>query len=94
MSDSFKVYSNRVRYLTECNLNALNVVINNRFENNVDHIFPIRKGYQLGIPAELIAAPDNLQIMNWKQNREKGSKITTGIPNSILEYMIENDIFV
>lgn len=94
MKEGLKKYTNRVRYLTECNLKAQNIVIEDRFINNVDHVFPIRKGYQLGIPAELIASIDNLQIMNWKANREKGSNVTTGIPSAILEYMIDNDIYI
>ena len=94
MTTSFEKYTNRVRYLTECNLKQSGINIENRMTNNVDHIFSIRKGYQLGIPEELIASIDNLQIMNYKLNRQKGSKITTGIPNHILEYMIDNEIYL
>lgn len=93
MIDEFKRYSNRVRYLTECNLKNSGINIEDRMKYNIDHIFPIKRGYQLGIPERLIASLDNLQIMDWKLNREKGSQVTE-IPENIFEFMIDHDIFV
>ena len=41
----------------------------------LDHIFPINEGYKQGIPAEQIAATENLQMLAWKENRLKGDKL-------------------
>ncbi len=91
--DDFKKYSNRVRYLTEVNLKAAGIQIDDRMYNNVDHVFPIRKGYELGIPEQLIASTDNLQITDYKFNRQKGSKVRE-IPSVILEYLVDNEIYI
>lgn len=93
MTDDFKQYNRRVRYLTECTLKENGINIDNRFQYNIDHLFPIKKGFELGIPERLMASLDNLQIMDWKLNREKGSKITS-IPDNIFEYMVEHEIFI
>ena len=93
MSEDFVRYNRRVRYLTECTLKENGITVDNRFCYNIDHIFPIKRGYDLGIPEHLIASLDNLQIMDWKLNRKKGSHITE-IPENILEFMVEHDVFV
>lgn len=90
--EQFEKYNNRVRYLTERNLKDANLHYSDRFNYNIDHIFPIRKGYELGVPEQLIASTDNLQIMHRTLNREKGSKITE-VPNAILEWFVDNDIY-
>ncbi len=92
-AQTFQQYSNRVRYLTECTLKQHNINIDNRLNYNVDHIFPIKRGYQLGIPERLMASLDNLQIMDWRLNREKGSQVTE-IPENIFEFMIDHEIFI
>ena len=88
----FEKYNNRVRYLTECNLRSLNLHYDDRFNYNIDHIFPIRKGFEFGVPEELIASTDNLQIMDRKSNRQKGSKIVE-VPDVILQWFIDNDLY-
>ena len=71
MNEDFVRYNRRVRYLTECTLKENGITVDNRFCYNIDHIFPIKRGYELGIPERLIASLDNLQIMDWKLNRKK-----------------------
>lgn len=88
----FERYNNRVRYITEKTLRDHNIHLDNRFDNNIDHLFPIRKGYELGIPETLIASIDNLQILDRKSNRQKGSTITE-VPPHILEWCIDNDVY-
>lgn len=93
MNDDYKRYERRVRYLTECNLRDVDQVFDDRFNKNIDHIFPIRKGYEYGIPERLIASTDNLQVMDRQLNRKKGSKIYE-IPDAILEWLADNEIVI
>lgn len=92
-SKEYKKYASRIYYLTNCNLKDAKIEIDDRRKYNVDHIFPIAKGFELDIPEELMSSLDNLQIMEYTLNNEKGSKITE-IPSVILEYLIENDIYL
>lgn len=92
-SEKYRKYANRVYYLTNCNLKISGINIGDRRKYNVDHIFPIAKGFELDIPEELMASLDNLQIMEYTLNNEKGSKITE-IPSAILDYLVEHDIFL
>lgn len=92
MSDQFEKYSNRVRYLTERNLRDSNIHYDDRMIYNIDHIFPIRKGYEYGVPEELMASIDNLQIMHYTLNRQKGSTITI-VPDAILDWLVDHDIY-
>jgi 5-methylcytosine-specific restriction endonuclease McrA len=45
---------------------------------DVDHIVPVSYGFRRGIPVELIASPQNLQLMLPKDNRAKGKNLTVG----------------
>ncbi len=92
-SEKYRKYANRIYYLTNCNLKLAGIVIENRRKYNVDHIFPIAKGFELDIPVELMSSLDNLQIMEYTLNNEKGSKITE-IPSAILDYLVEHDIYI
>lgn len=51
----------------------------------LDHIVPRRIGFDLGIPPELIAHPDNLQMLPWYENRVHGANIKN-IPAVFDEY--------
>lgn len=41
----------------------------------LDHIIPIRYGFDNGIPEEVIGHIDNLQIIPWKENNSKRDKL-------------------
>lgn len=56
----------------------------------LDHIFPISKGFKLNVPAELIGHIDNLRIIPMEQNRSKKDKLIEDIiPDMLIEY-VEN----
>jgi hypothetical protein len=40
----------------------------------LDHIMSVQEGYERGIPAELIASSNNLQMLPWEENRSKSNK--------------------
>lgn len=42
---------------------------------HLDHIIPVRYGFENDIPPNVIAHKDNLQMMPWRDNIVKGSKL-------------------
>lgn len=54
----------------------------------VDHIYPIRQGFENSIPTELIGDIRNLRIIPRKENRSKSGKITI-IPEHIQDFIGE-----
>jgi hypothetical protein len=78
----YREYVNLVTRLTR--RQDLNIIknINKREKTkfDLDHIFPISKGYEYGIPAELIADIENLQIIDSKINISKSNKLITFTP--------------
>ena len=69
-------YWNKVWKLS--NENAINVEgISKRKwkEYDLDHIVPIKYGYDNNIPAELIASVDNLRVIPHKDNYTKGTRL-------------------
>jgi hypothetical protein len=54
----------------------------------IDHIYPISRGFKNNIPAQLIGNINNLQIIPRKENRSKSDKILI-IPEHIKEFIGE-----
>jgi|APSaa5957512576_1039674.scaffolds.fasta_scaffold07885_2 hypothetical protein len=42
----------------------------------LDHIYPISRGFMNGIPADVIGNISNLQMLDWYENRVKGNSLT------------------
>lgn len=83
----FATYRYRVQRLTEQNYATYIDEIN---PNNLprtlcgvdggyqlDHIISIKSGFAQNLPIETIASKDNLQMLPWKENREKWHGIST-----------------
>ena len=79
---AFKRYQRDVRALSEKKYTMHKDIINpdnlrrGRYNYHLDHITPIKHGFENGIPVEDIAAEDNLQILHWRDNLSKGSCLT------------------
>ena len=78
LQEEFKKYKRRVRYLTEkINLEKLlGIQSKNRKQNkiHIDHIYSIGEGFRNNIPPEIIADPNNLQLLSEKDNISKGMR--------------------
>jgi len=81
MSD-WQKYKLEVRRLTEKNYKKYKDIINPNNYNRVlcgedgyqlDHIISVYKGFNEEIKPEVIADPNNLQMLFWKENRTKGA---------------------
>lgn len=79
----FKKYYNEVRNITLKNLRKYKSIFTNL--NNIgrcgedgkfqiDHIFSIKKGFELNIIPHLIGHPSNLQIISWEDNLKKSDR--------------------
>lgn len=83
----YQSYYREVWRLTE--QNDLSILENNDRRGyrqyHLDHILPIRVGFDSGIPANEIADIRNLQFLWWKANMNKRTKIMT-IPNHLAKY--------
>ena len=58
---------------------------------HIDHIYPVIEGYKNKIPAVLIGNIDNLQILYYKDNILKSSKILE-VPKRIETFLKENNV--
>lgn len=82
--DSYRKYRNRLKVLTEKTYTDYKSEINpNRHVRGVagtdgayhlDHIIPARFGFENGIPPEVLADKQNLQMLPWIDNIRKGRK--------------------
>lgn len=82
---AYKKYYNRVKKLTEQVYNDNIDIINpGRLPRTIcgvkggyqlDHIIPVKFGFDNNLPAEEIAQLKNLRIISWEENLQKGSKI-------------------
>ena len=83
----YKMYYNEVWRLTE--QNDLSVLENydkrSYYGYHLDHIIPIREGFDKSIPATEIASVNNLQFLWWKDNIQKRTKIGI-IPEHLKRY--------
>lgn len=80
----YKDYCNKVMWLTEKTyIENLSEINPNNYPRTLcgvdggyqlDHIYSIKKGFDNKIPAEEISKKENLQMLSWKENREKWSK--------------------
>lgn len=81
--ESWVSYRNKCRTLTENtyreNINVLNPERLDRDMLNwhLDHIVPIKEGWERGIPPEVIAAVGNLRMMDAGGNLIKGARLTS-----------------
>jgi hypothetical protein len=82
---SYEDYRKKVTRITKINITENNIVVPGGHE--VDHIFPVSIGYQLGLPAHVIGDVSNLQVMLMSENRKKSNKCDS-IPPFIQEYML------
>ena len=81
----FRKYRNRLKTLTEHTYKMYSDVINpNNLPRGIagqegayhlDHKVPARFGYENGIPPEVLAEKNNLQMLSWYDNIVKGKKI-------------------
>jgi hypothetical protein len=56
------------------------------YKYEIDHIYPIKKAFNHGIPAELIGDIKNLRIIPRTENRSKSGKVTI-IPEHIQKFL-------
>lgn len=56
------------------------------YKYEIDHIYPIKKAFNHGIPAELIGDIKNLRIIPHTENRSKSGKVTI-IPEHIQKFL-------
>ena len=91
--DVYKSYYYEVWRLTEQNdLSVLENSENRSYRGyHLDHIFPIRKGFDNSIPPEEIARIENLQFLWWKENIEKRTRIDTVPPHLKKYYEAKNN---
>jgi len=82
---SYQDYRKKVDRITKVNITENNIVVPGGHE--VDHIFPVSYGYQLGIPAHVVGDIGNLQVMLMSENRKKSNKCNS-IPPFIQGYML------
>jgi len=77
----YEDYKAKVRFLTNINFYKYYYQINpknlkrGKYDYHLDHIYPVVEGYKNKISPEIIAAPENLQMLHWRKNLEKGGKI-------------------
>lgn len=78
-TDEWKKYNSKVRGLTRHNIKKMNGVdLTNRGKMGVngayqiDHIIPIKYGFDNDINEELIADVSNLRFIPWEENAKKG----------------------
>lgn len=93
-SREMRDYRNEVLRLTEQNYKKFKHIINptNKIRTiagvdggyQLDHIYPVSKGFENSIPPHLIGSVENLRMIEWKENRSKS--------NSILKEMIHENI--
>jgi hypothetical protein len=82
---SYQDYRKKVDRITKVSITENNIVVPEGHE--VDHIFPVSYGYQLGIPAHVVGDISNLQVMLMGENRKKSNKCDS-IPPFIQGYML------
>lgn len=94
----FREYRNKVSILTERTYQEHTNNINpDGFERTkcghdgyqLDHIYPVAAGFENGIPPELIATCENLQMLSWEDNLAKGTTVGE-IPEIIAAYLERN----
>lgn len=90
--DTYRSYYYEVWRLTE--QNDLSILKNNEKRSyrgyHLDHIFPIRKGFDNSVPPAEIARIENLQFLWWKDNIVKRTTIDT-IPIHLKKYYETKD---
>lgn len=57
---------------------------------HLDHIVPIRYCFEHNIPEEICAHPDNLQMLNWRENVGSRDKLKEGveIPSCMMDHIL------
>ena len=85
--DEYKRYRNKVSNLTEKTYRKYKHKINPDdlprtkagVENGyqLDHIIPVRFGFDNGIPPEMLSEQENLRMLTWQKNLERNRKDTT-----------------
>lgn len=78
---NFRKYRNRVAVRTKKNYQLHESTINPNKHKlgkcgidgayQIDHIISVRQGFEQGLPVELIASPENLQVIPWLENVQK-----------------------
>lgn len=69
-------YSKLARFLTEGNAHLVEGIKKRGLSYHLDHIVPIFLGFKYGIPVNLIASSDNLQVVEASINLEKRALLT------------------
>ena len=91
----FREYRGKVTMLTERTYQEHEELINSNGRKRtkcghggyqLDHIYPVAAGFENGVPPDLIAAPENLQMLSWQDNLAKGSTVSE-VPESIATYL-------
>ena len=80
-----KKYKLKVNSITKTSIKQNDIIIPEGYE--VDHIFPVSYGHQLGLPPHVIGHINNLQIITREENRKKSNKCDS-IPIFIQQYML------
>jgi DNA invertase Pin-like site-specific DNA recombinase len=82
---SYRTYRKKVDRITRYNMTE----DEKNSKLTVDHLFPIRKGYDLNIPPEVIADRRNLQMIPLMENIVKSDDIDY-IPQFIQQWLLGN----
>lgn len=54
---------------------------------HLDHIVPVRYCFENNIPEELCGHPDNLQVLEWKENISCRDKLKNNIPEIFVDFL-------
>lgn len=96
-------YQTAVRKLTEITYRANKAQINpfnyervlagaNSYNGmQLDHIIPIAWGWDKKIPIEMLASVDNLRMLEWRDNQEKGTNMPPYVPITFRSYFTYDD---
>jgi len=96
---NYKQYCKSVNYYSNItfreNYNELNPQDFKRgiFEYNLDHIYPKKEGFRNNIPPKLISHKNNLQMLWWKENKQKHDKTTMTLQDfyKLIEIILTDD---
>jgi hypothetical protein len=83
-------YRKKVHYISRKNCEKNKVENFGEVGYNMDHIFPVKEGFKLNIPEEIMSDISNLRIIKEIDNKKKSSKIIE-IPDVIKPYYEKNN---
>lgn len=102
-ASSWKQYKSKVSILTRKNYETYKLYINPHnltrakagIKNayHLDHIVPVRYCFDNNIPCDICAHPQNLELIEWKNNISHGNKLKDKIPPIFNTHINKNTIY-